>query len=33
MKPGALFDLERAEGFDAPNRLIFEAGVEITLED
>jgi len=31
MKPGALFDRERAEAFDAPNRLIVEAGEEITL--
>lgn len=32
MKPGALFDRERAEAFDAPNRLIAPAGEEIELE-
>ena len=32
MSPGKLFDRERAELFDAPNRLILEAGEEITLE-
>ena len=32
MAPGALFDRERAEQFDAPNRLIVAAGEEITLE-
>jgi len=32
MKPGALFDREIAESFDAPNRLIVEAGEEIALE-
>ena len=31
MKPGALFDRARAEAFDAPNRLIVEAGEEIAL--
>lgn len=31
MKPGALFDKEIAERFDAPNRLIVEAGEEIAL--
>lgn len=31
MKPKALFDRKRAEVFDAPNRLIVEAGEEITL--
>lgn len=31
MKPGALFDRELAEKFDAPNRLIVEAGEEIVL--
>ena len=31
MKPGELFDRERAESFDAPNRLIVEAGEEIEL--
>jgi len=31
MKPGELFDRERAESFDAPNRLIVEAGEEIVL--
>ena len=32
MKPGALFDRERAERFIAPSRLIVGAGEEITLE-
>jgi len=32
MKPGELFDRERADGFLAPNRLIVEAGEEIALE-
>ena len=32
MKPGELFDRERAEKFDAPNRLIVEAGEEIVLK-
>ncbi len=32
MAPGSLFDKERAELFDAPNRLILPAGEEITLE-
>jgi len=32
MAPGALFDQERAERFDAPNRLIIPAGEEIILE-
>ncbi|MBR1407833.1 MAG: MBL fold metallo-hydrolase [Clostridia bacterium] len=32
MSPGKLFDRERAELFDVPNRLIIEAGEEITLE-
>jgi len=32
MKPGALFDLARAEAFNAPNRLIVQPGEEITLE-
>ena len=32
MKPGAAFDRERAELFDAPNRLILPAGEEIVLE-
>ena len=32
MAPGALFDAERAELFDAPNRLILPAGEEIVLE-
>jgi L-ascorbate metabolism protein UlaG (beta-lactamase superfamily) len=31
MKPGELFDRERAETFLAPNRLIVAAGEEITL--
>ena len=31
MKPGELFDKERAEAFNAPNRLIIPAGEEITL--
>jgi L-ascorbate metabolism protein UlaG (beta-lactamase superfamily) len=31
MKPGALFDRALAEKFDAPDRLIVEAGQEITL--
>jgi len=31
MKPGELFDRERAESFDAPNKLIVEAGEEIVL--
>ena len=31
MKPGELFDRARAEAFNAPNRLIVEAGTEITL--
>jgi L-ascorbate metabolism protein UlaG (beta-lactamase superfamily) len=32
MKPGELFDRERAEMFDAPNRLIIAAGEEIELQ-
>ena len=32
MAPGKLFDAERAELFDGPNRLIVPAGEEITLE-
>jgi len=32
MKPGQLFDMARAEAFDAPNRLIVAAGTEIMLE-
>ena len=32
MAPGKLFDAERAELFDVPNRLIVPAGEEITLE-
>lgn len=32
MAPGALFDPQRAELFDAPNRLILPAGEEIALE-
>jgi len=32
MRPGALFDRKIAESFDAPNRLIVEAGEEIVLE-
>ena len=32
MAPGALFDANRAEMFDAPNRLILSAGEEIVLE-
>ena len=32
MKPGELFSRERAERFNAPNRLIMEAGEEIVLE-
>ena len=32
MAPGSLFDEERAELFDTPNRLILPAGEEITLE-
>lgn len=31
MKPGSLFDKDIAESFDAPNRLIVEAGEEIEL--
>lgn len=31
MKPGALFDRTRAEGFNAPNRMILEPGQEIEL--
>ena len=31
LKPGELFDREMAEQFDAPNRLIIEAGKEIEL--
>jgi len=31
-KPGALFDREIAESFNAPNRLIIEAGQEIALQ-
>ena len=31
MKPGQLFDMARAEAFDAPNRLIVAAGTEIVL--
>lgn len=31
MKPGALFDRQRAEQWDAPNRLIVEPGEEIEL--
>ena len=33
MLPGALFDRDRAEKFDAPNRLIVEAGEEIALAE
>ena len=32
MKPGALFDRELAEQFEAPDRLIIEAGEEIELK-
>ena len=32
MAPGSLYDPKRAEIFDAPNRLLIEAGEEITLE-
>ena len=32
MAPGQLFDAERAELFDAPNRMIIPAGEEIELE-
>ncbi|MCL2889391.1 MAG: MBL fold metallo-hydrolase [Eggerthellaceae bacterium] len=32
LKPGELFDLERAEAFAAPNKLIVAAGEEIILE-
>lgn len=32
MAPGKLFDQERAEQFDVPNRLIVSAGEEIVLE-
>ena len=32
MAPGQLFDAERAELFDAPNRMIIPAGEEIVLE-
>lgn len=32
MKPGELFDRERAEAFKAPNKLIVEAGEEIVLD-
>jgi len=32
MKPGQLFDRDRAEAFHAPGRLIVAAGTEITLE-
>ena len=32
MVPGALFDRNRAELFDVPNRLIVPAGEEIILE-
>ena len=32
MAPGKLFDQERADLFDVPNRLILPAGEEITLE-
>ena len=31
IKPGALFDLKRAEKWDAPNKLIIEPGQEIEL--
>ena len=31
LKPGELFDRQRAEAFNAPNRLIVAAGEEITL--
>ena len=31
LKPGELFDRERAEAFNSPNRLIVEAGEEIEL--
>jgi len=31
MKPGALFDKERAEAFNGPNKLIVQAGEEIEL--
>jgi len=33
MKPGELFDCERAESFNVPNRLILPAGEETTLLD
>ena len=32
MAPGADFDMEKAEAFDAPNKLIVKAGEEIVLE-
>ena len=32
MAPGKLFDMERAERFDGPGKLIVEAGEEIVLE-
>ena len=32
MAPGRLFDQERAEMFDVPNRMIIPAGEEIVLE-
>ena len=31
LKPGELFDMEMAEAFNAPNRLIIEAGKELEL--
>ena len=31
VKPGALFDRKKAEGWDAPNKLLIEPGQEITL--
>jgi L-ascorbate metabolism protein UlaG (beta-lactamase superfamily) len=31
LKPGALYDMERAEKWDAPNKLILEPGQEVTL--
>jgi len=32
LKPGELFDMEMAEQFNAPNRLIIEAGKEVELQ-
>ena len=31
LKPGALFDREKADGWNAPNKLVVEPGQEITL--